>query len=332
MTGRSIMDRGRRRFLQFAGAAVAAPALIRPSFAQSYPVRPVRVVVPFAPGGITDVLARLIAEKWSEQLGRQFYVENVTGGSGNIGMGQAAKAAPDGYTVLTAFVSYVINPSLFAKVPYDPVRDFDPVGLAVTSTTVLIINPSVPADTVDELIALIRQSPGTYNYASAGAGTSSHLAGEQFRLSLNLDIVHIPYTGGAPAVASVVAGHTPIGFVAPNVAIPQIADNKVRALAVTSPARSQTMPDVPTMAEAGHPGIEGENWVGFVVPAGTPKNIIATLNGEIVKMLAQPDMKERLAMLGFEPIGDTPEEFAARIKSEVATWGKVIRDAGIKPM
>jgi tripartite-type tricarboxylate transporter receptor subunit TctC len=326
------MDRGRRRFLQFAGAVLATPALTPSALAQSYPTRPVRVVVPFAPGGITDVLARLIAEKWSEQLGKQFYVENVTGGSGNIGMGQAAKAAPDGYTVLTAFVSYVINPSLFAKVPYDPVRDFEPIGLAVTSTTVLLINPSVPANTVDELIKLIRQSPGTYNYASAGAGTSSHLAGEQFRLSLDLDIVHIPYTGGAPAVASVVAGHTPIGFVAPNVALPQLADNKVRALAVTSPTRSQTMPDVPTMAEAGHPGIEGENWVGFVAPAGTPKDIIATLNGEIVKMLAQPDMKERLAMLGFEPVGGTPDGFAARIKSEVATWGKVIREAGIKPM
>jgi tripartite-type tricarboxylate transporter receptor subunit TctC len=326
------MDRARRRFLQVAGAAVAAPALTGPSFAQSYPVRPVRVVVPFAPGGITDVLARLIAEKWSEQLGRQFYVENVTGGSGNIGMGQAAKAAPDGYNVLTAFVSYVINPSLFAKVPYDPVRDFDPVGLAVTSTTVLVVNPAVSANTVDELIALIRQSPGTYNYASAGAGTSSHLAGEQFRLSLDLDIVHIPYTGGAPAIASVVAGHTPVGFVAPNVAIPQLEDNKVRALAVTSPTRAQAMPDVPTMAEAGHPGIDGENWVGFVVPRGTPQDIIATLNREIVKMLAQPDMKERLAALGFEPVGGTPQEFAARIKSELATWGKVIREAGIKPM
>jgi tripartite-type tricarboxylate transporter receptor subunit TctC len=232
------MNRGRRRFLQFAGAIMAAPALVRGAQAQGYPARAVRVIVPFAPGGITDVLARLIAEKWSENLGKQFYVENVTGGSGNIGMGQAAKAAPDGYTILTAFVSYVVNPAMFAKVPYDPVRDFEPIGLAVTSTTVLVVNPQVPAKTVDELVALIRANPGKYNYASAGSGTSSHLAGEQFRLSLGLDIVHIPFTGGAPAIASVVAGHTPIGLVAPNVAIPQIPDGKVRALAVTSAARA----------------------------------------------------------------------------------------------
>jgi tripartite-type tricarboxylate transporter receptor subunit TctC len=326
------MNRGRRRFLQFAGAVVAAPALVRHAVAQTYPARPVRVVVPFAPGGITDVLARLIAEKWGENLGKNFYVENVTGGSGNIGMGQAAKAAPDGYTILTAFVSYAVNPALFAKVPYDPVRDFEPISLAVSSTTVLVVNPSVTANTVDELIALIRASPGTYNYASAGAGTTSHLAGEQLRLSLDLDIVHIPYGGGAPAIASVVAGHTPIGFVAPSVAIPQLQDGKVRAIAVTSAVRAQTLPDVPTMTEAGHPGIEGESWVGFVAPAGTPKDIITTLNREIVKILAQPDMKERLAMLGFDPIGSTPEQFAARIKSELATWARVIREAGIKPM
>jgi tripartite-type tricarboxylate transporter receptor subunit TctC len=326
------MNRARRRFLQFAGAVMAAPALVRRAAAQSYPTRPVRVVVPFAPGGITDVAARLIAEKWSEQLGRQFYVENITGGSGNIGMGQAAKAAPDGYTILTAFVSYAINPALFARVPYDAVRDFDPISLAITSTTALVVNPTVPAKTVDELIALIRANPGKYNYASAGSGTSSHLAGEQFRLSLDLDIVHIPYGGGAPAIASVVAGHTPIGFVAPNVAIPQLGDGKVRALAVTSAARAQTLPDVATMAEAGHPGIEGENWVGFVAPAGTPKDIIATLNRGIVRMLAEPDMKERLATLGFDPVGSTPDEFAARIRSQLATWSKVIHDAGIKPM
>ena len=326
------MNRARRRFLQVAGAVMAAPALVRGAQAQRYPARAVRVIVPFAPGGITDVLARLIAEKWSENLGKQFYVENVTGGSGNIGMGQAAKAAADGYTILTAFVSYVVNPALFAKVPYDPVRDFEPIGLAVTSTTVLVVNPQVPAKTIGELVALIRANPGKYNYASAGSGTSSHLAGEQLRLSLGLDIVHIPFTGGAPAIASVVAGHTPIGLVAPNVAIPQIQDGKVHALAVTSAGRAQTLPGVATLAESGHPGIEGDSWVGFVAPVGTPKDIVATLNREIVRILAQPDMKQRLATLGFETVGGTPDEFAARIKSELATWSKVIRAAGIKPM
>jgi tripartite-type tricarboxylate transporter receptor subunit TctC len=197
---------------------------------------------------------------------------------------------------------------------------------------VLVVNPQVPAKTVDELVALIRANPGKYNYASAGSGTSSHLAGEQFRLSLGLDIVHIPFTGGAPAIASVVAGHTPIGLVAPNVAIPQIQDGKVRALAVTSAARAQTLPDVATLAESGHLGIEGDSWVGFVAPAGTPKDIVATLNREIVHILAQPDMKQRLATLGFDPVGGTPDQFATRIKSELATWSKVIRAAGIKPM
>jgi len=326
------MDHGRRRFLQFAGAVMAAPALARRAAAQGYPARAVRVVVPFAPGGIADVVARLIAQKWSENLGEQFYVENLPGGSGNIAMGQAVRAAPDGYTILTAFVSFAINPALFVRVPYDPVRDFDPISLAVTSTTVLVVNPAVPARTVDALIALIRANPGKYNYASAGAGSTSHLVGEQLRLSLGLDIVHIPFNGGAPAIASVIAGHTPIGFVVPSVAVPQLQDGKVRALAVTSAARAQTMPDVATMAESGHPGIEGENWVGFVSPAGTPKDIVATLNREIVRILAQPDMKERLATLGFDPVGSTPGEFAARIKSELATWTKVIRAAGIKPL
>jgi tripartite-type tricarboxylate transporter receptor subunit TctC len=326
------MNPERRRFLQCAGAVLTSPALIGRAAAEGYPSRPVRVIVPFAPGGITDVVGRLIAEKWGEHLGKQFYVENLTGGASNIGMGQAAKAAPDGYTVLTAFVSYAVNPALFAKVPYNPLKDFDPVSLAVTSTTVLVVNPAVPARTVDELIALIRANPGKYNYASAGSGTTSHLAGEQFRLSLGLDVVHIPYSGGAPAIASVVAGHTPIGLVAPNVAIPQMQDGKVRALAITSAARTQTMPDVPTMAEAGHPGIEGESWVGFLVPAGTPKDVVATLNREIVRMLGKPDMKERLATLGFDPVGSTPEGFAARLKTELALWSKVISAADIKPM
>jgi len=326
------MNPERRRFLQFAGALVAVPALAVEAAAQAYPARPVRVIVPFAPGGITDVVARLIAEKWGEQLGKQFYVENLTGGSGNIGMGQGAKAAPDGYTILTAFVSYAINPALFAHVPYDPVKDFDPISLAVSSTTVLVVNPSVPAKTVDDLIALIRANPGKYNYASAGSGTTSHLVGEQLRISLNLDIVHIPYGGGAPAIASVVAGHTPIGLVAPNVALPQLQDGKVRALAVTSPTRTATLPDVPTMAEAGHPGIAGESWVGFVAPVGTPKDVIATLNSGIIRMLAEPEMKDRFATLGFDPVGSTPEGFATRLQSELALWSKVIHAADIKPM
>jgi tripartite-type tricarboxylate transporter receptor subunit TctC len=320
----------RRQFLRLAGASAAAPILARRALAQSFPARPVRVIVPFAPGGFTDVTARLIAGKIGEQLGRQVYVENLSGGSGNIGMGQAAKAAPDGYTMLAAFSSFVINPSLFDRVPYDPVKDFDPVSLAVTSSTVFAVNPALPVTTVAELIALIRASPGKFSYASAGTGTTSHLAGEQFRLALALDIVHVPFSGGAPSFASVVAGHTPVGFGSPTVAVPLIRDGRLRALAVTSKVRTQTLPDVPTMTEAGYPDIEGDTFVGFVVPARTPKEIIGVLNREIVKSMASPDMRERLAMLGNEPVGSTPEEFGKRIKAEIATWGRVIRAANIK--
>ena len=218
------------------------PFVAERASAQSYPARPVRVIVAYAPGGVTDVLTRLIVGKVGEQLGRQFYVENIPGGSGNIGMGQAAKAAPDGYTLLGAFAALAINPILFEKTPYDPVKDFEPISLAATSTTILVVNPTVPAKSVAELVALVRANPGKYSYSSAGIGTQSHLAGEQFRLSLGLDIVHVPFNGGSPAVAAVVAGHTPIGFATPTAAAPQIEDGKVRGLAVTSKQRSRALP------------------------------------------------------------------------------------------
>ncbi len=281
----------RRQFMQIAGAAAALPIFAPLGLAQGYPARPVRVIVPYAPGGVTDVVARLIAQKLSEHLGKQFFVENVPGASGNIGTAQAAKAAPDGYTVLVVFSSYVVNPTLFDKVPYDPYKDLDPVTLATTSTTVLVVNPSVPAQTVKELVALVRANPGKYSFASAGAGTQSHLAGEQFRLSLGLDLVHVPFNGGGPAIASVLAGHTPVGFNSPTASVQQIRDGKVRALGVTGERRSQSMPEVPTMGEGGYPDIKGDSWVGVLVPAGTPKDVVALLNREIAKILALPDMK-----------------------------------------
>jgi tripartite-type tricarboxylate transporter receptor subunit TctC len=320
----------RRQFLRYAAATAVAPAFVQRARALDYPTRPVRVIVPFAPGGLTDVTTRLIAGKVSERLGKQFYVENIAGGSGNVGMGQAAKAPADGYTVLTAYSSFVINPSMFDRVPYDPVNDFDPVSLAVTSTTVLAVNLSLPASTVGELVALVRANPGKFSYASAGTGTTSHLAGEQFRLSLGLDIVHVPFSGGAPSMAAVVAGHTPIGFTSPTAAVPLIRDGRVRALAVTSRTRTQTLPEVATMTEAGFPAIEGDSFVGFVVPTGTPKDIVALLNREIVKSMETADMRERQAMIGNDPLGSTAEEFGRRIKAEVAIWAKVIRAANIK--
>lgn len=321
----------RRTFLRLAGGAAAAPAVAAgDAFAQSYPARPVRVIVAYAPGGVTDVLTRLIVAKMGEQLGRQFYVENLPGGSGNIGMGQAAKAPPDGYTLLAAFAALAINPILFERTPYDPVKDFDPISLAAASTTILVVNPAVPVMSVDELVALIRANPGKYSYSSAGIGTQSHLAGEQFRLSFGLDIVHVPFNGGSPAISAVVAGHTPVGFATPTAAAPQIQDGKVRGLAVTSKRRSRALPEVATMTEAGHPDIEGDSWVGFLAPAGTPKDIVALLNREIVRAIAAPDINERLVTLGYDPVASTPEELGTQIKADIATWSRVIRAANIK--
>lgn len=320
------MNPDRRRLLTGALALAAAT----PARAQSaYPARPVRVIVTYSPGGQTDVVARLICGKMSEQTGRQFFVENIVGGAGNVGMGQAARAAPDGYTMLAAFSSYVINPSLFARIPYDPVADFEPVSLAVTSTLVFVVNPEVPVATIAELVALLRANPGKYSYASAGAGTSGHLAGEQFRLAAAPDLVHVPFGGGAPAMASVVAGHTPIGVGAPTAVAPLIADGKLRPLAVTARMRTEGLPGVPTLAESGYPGIEGDSFVGFVVPAGTPRDVIAILNQEIVRSLATGDMKERQAALGNDIVASTPEEFGQRIRAELALWSKVIKAAGI---
>jgi len=321
----------RRTFLHLAAGAVGLPVVPRIAFAQAYPTRPVRAVVAFAPGGTTDTFARVMAQKLTDQFGKQFYVENIAGATGNIGTAQVAKAPPDGYTILFAFSSHVVNPTLFARVPYDPIKDFEPVTLAVASTTVLTVNPSVPAKTVKELVELIKTNPGKYSFGSAGAGTQAHLAGELFRLSLGLDLVHVPFGGGGPAVAAVVAGHTPISFVSPQAAMQHVREGTVRALAVTSKTRSQIFPDVPTMTEAGYPQIEGDGWVGMLVPAGTPAEIIAVLYRESSKILAQPDMKERLAALGYDVVASTPKEFATRIAAEIEMWAKVIRAANIKP-
>jgi tripartite-type tricarboxylate transporter receptor subunit TctC len=321
----------RRRFLQLAAALPATLQLSAlETWAQGYPTRQVRMIVGFAAGGPTDVFARLIAQKLSDSLGKQFYVDNIVGGTGNVATGQAARAAPDGHTVLIAFSSYVVNPTLFDKVPYDPHKDFDPVTLAVSSTTVLSVNPSVPAHSVKELVDVIRAGSGKYSYATGGAGSQTHLAGEQFRLALGLDLVHVPFNGGGPAIAAVVAGHTPIGFNALTPAVPQIKDGKLRALAVTSKTRSGILPEVPTMTEAGYPDIAGDSWVGVLVPAGTPREIITLLHREIAAIIALPDMKQRLATLGFEPVVNTPEEFTKQIAIEIEKWGKVIRAANIK--
>jgi len=321
----------RRQFLHLAAGAAAAQAVSRVARAQAYPTRSVRMIVPFAPGGPTDVAARIMAQKLSEQLGKQFYVENMAGASGNIGTGQAARAAPDGYTLLIAVNSHIINPTLFERVPYDPYNDFEPITLALAFASVLAVNPSLPVNTVKELVALIKSNSGKYSFASPGTGTPSHLLGEQFRMTLGLDLVHVPFGGSGPAMTSVAAGHTPIGFAALASAAPYAKDGKLRALALMSKARSETLPEVPTIAEAGYPGLDGDGWIGVLAPAGTPIEIVNLLNQEIVKILVQPTMSERLGSIGFGQVASTPQEFARQMQAESEKWKKVILAAGLKP-
>jgi tripartite-type tricarboxylate transporter receptor subunit TctC len=325
------MEIPRRQFLHLAADAAALPAISRIARAQAYPMRPVRIIVPFAAGGPTDVFARLAAKRLSERLGKQFYVDNIPGAGANIGTGQAAKAAPDGHTMLITTSSFVINPSFFDKVPYDPYRDFEPVTLAVDSTNVLMVNSSAPVTTVRELVALIRANPGKYSFASPGAGQATHLAEESLRLSLGLDVVLVPYNGGGPATAALVAGHNPIGIAALAPAAPHIQAGTLRVLAVMSKTRSESLPAVPTIAEAGYPEVKGDSWLGVFMPAGTPKQIISLVNREIAIFVTLTDIKGRLAALGFEPVVNTPEEFADRIKEDFEAWGKLIRAAHLKP-
>jgi tripartite-type tricarboxylate transporter receptor subunit TctC len=321
----------RRHFLRLATGVAALPALPRVLLAQAYPARPVRMIVPFAPGGPVDVCARMVAQRLSERLGNQFYVENIPGASGNIGAAQAAKARPDGYTILVNVNNQVINPSLFSKVPYDPFRDFDSVTLIVSFASAFSVNPSVPAKSVRELADLVRANPGKYSFASAGLGTPSHLLGEQFRMAQGLDMVHVPYGGSGPAVVSAVAGHTPIAFAGLSAAAPQALDGKLRVLAVMSNHRAEGFPDAPTIAEAGYPGMDGDGWIGMFVPAGTPKDIISLLHGEVAGMTSVAAVKEQLATLGLDPVANTPEQFDAQLRLEVDKWSKIIRAANIRP-
>lgn len=311
-------------------AALAGFALgTMPGAAAGYPDHPVKIIVPFAPAGPTDVMARLIAQKLSESLKQQFFVENHPGAGGNIGMTQVAHSAPDGYTILVASSSYVVNPSLYAKNPFDPFKDFAPVTLAAASPNILIVNSDFPVKSVKELVDLIKKNPGKYNYAMPGTGTTPHLAGELFKLSFKLDLTTVPFNGAGPAIQSAVAGHTPIAFTALPPTAPQVQAGRLRGLAVTSKKRSSALPDVPTMAEAGISGQESETMQGILVPAGTPKEVVNLLNREIVKVMSLPDVKEKCAQLGFDPVADKPDEFAAYIKKEVDKWGKVIKDAKI---
>jgi tripartite-type tricarboxylate transporter receptor subunit TctC len=310
-------------------AALSAAIGLSPASAAGYPDHPVKVIVPFAAGGPTDVMARLIAQKLSESLKQQFYVENRPGAGGNIGMAEAGRAAPDGYTLLVASSSFVVNPSLYAKNPYDPFKDFSPVTLAAASPNILVVNASFPAKTVKELIEVLRKEPGKYTIANPGIGTTPQLAAELFKLDLKLDATSVPFGGAGPAIQSAVAGHTPIAFTALPPTSPQVKAGTLRGLAVTSAKRSAALPDVPTLAEAGLKDQESETMQGIFLPAKAPKALVDQLNKEIVKVMSMQDVKDKCATLGFDPVADTPEEFTAYIKKEVEKWAKVIKDAKI---
>jgi tripartite-type tricarboxylate transporter receptor subunit TctC len=294
-----------------------------------YPDRPVKIIVPFAAAGPTDVVARLIAQKLSEKYGHQFYIENMTGAGGNLGMGAAAKAAPDGYTILFVSSSFTVNPSLYAKPPYDAEKDFAPVTKAAGSPNGLFVHPDIPARSVKELVELIRANPGKYTFASPGIGTTPHLSSELFKLTFGLDFALAPFPGGGPSIQSVVAGHTPMCFQAIPPATALIKDGKLRALAVTAATRSPALPDVPTLDELGIKDQEAETMQGVLVPAGTPQPIVDLLQSEIARIIALPEVKDKLLAIGLEPSGMSQAAFAAYIKADIAKWKKVIEDAKI---
>ena len=317
----------------FARLVIALTALAgtAAASAQTYPDRPVKVVVGFAAGGPTDVIARIVSDKLSAKFGKQFYVVNQPGAGSNTATGMVATAAPDGYTLLVVSTGFLVNPSLFAKVPYDPVKDFAPISIVAVSPNVVSVHPSVPAKTMKELIEVIKANPGKYSFAAPGVGSTPHLSGEIFRIANDLDLPTVQFTGAAPAIQATVGGHTPIAFSALPPAAPQIQQGLLRGLAVTAEKRSAALPEVPTMAEAGIQGQEAYTLTGILAPAGTAPAIIDQLHQEIVSLVALPEVQKRLDELGFQVVANSPPEFAARIKTEMVKWAQVIRDAKIKP-
>jgi tripartite-type tricarboxylate transporter receptor subunit TctC len=324
------MNLARRDVLRLAALTGAGLAVPGNAFTRTWPERPARIVVPFAPGGI-DLVFRLFGQALSTQLGQQFYIENAPGAGGNIGTGRVKQAPADGYALLGTGPGFIINAALNDKLPYDALGDFNPVTVAATTTLVLLINPSVGVGSLKDLVELVKANPGKYSYASAGVGTLPHLTGELLKQSIGLDIVHVPYNSAGQVMGSVIAGHTPMCLAASGPAAGSIREGKVRALAVASTTRWQGLPEVPTTAEAGYPGVECEVWCGLLAPAGTPREVVTLLHRETANALVVPEVKERLAALGYVGSAITPEQFGEQLRAELARWTKVIRTAGIKP-
>ena len=314
------------RFALLMIGALGAPALL----AQSYPAKPVRLVVPYPPGGGTDIIGRVVAQKLSDAFGQQVVVDNRGGAGGVIGTEIVARSLPDGYTLLMAPTSHVINPSIYSKLPYDTVKDFAPITLAASAAIVLATHPSIPVKSVKELIAYAKMKPGELNFGSAGNGTVFHLTGELFKRQAGIEMVHVPFKGGGPTVAALAGGQISAAFETMLALAPHIKSGKVRGLAITSTQRSTVMPDLPTTVELGFPGIVAENSYGFYAPAGTPRVIVMKVNEEIVKSLKQAEVKERFQGLGTEVIGTTPEELGDYVRKELAKWSKTAKEAGAR--
>ena len=301
-----------------------------PVLAQSYPVKPIRLVLPYPPGGGTDVIARPLAQKLTEQLGQQVIVDNRGGAGGNIGMEFVAKSPADGYTLLFALTAqYAVNPSLYPKLPYDPVRDYAPISLLANAPYLLVVHPALPAKSVAELVALVKARPGQLSYSSSGNGSGAHLAGEMLRSLARVEIVHVPYKGAGPAMPDLIAGQVQLSFITYTAAGPHIKTGRLRALGVTTAKRSPTLPDLPAIGET-VAGYDSAVWYGFAAPAGTPPEIVSKLNAEVLRVLAAPDFRSRITLEAVSPIGSTPEEFGSFMRSEIVRWAKVVRDSGAK--
>ncbi len=296
---------------------------------QAYPTKPVRMIAASSPGSAVDIVARIVAQKLGEQLGQQVIVDNRAGAGGNLGAELAAKAAPDGYTLFMGTPAHAINTGLYRKLNYDLIRDFAPVTQVTSGQYVVVVHPSLPAKSIRELIALARAKPGQLNYASAGSGNATHLAGELFASATRIKLVHVPYKGSGPAVTDLVGGQVQLMFANLVAALPQVKTGRIRALAVTGQTRAAAAPELPTVIEAGVPGYVVTSWFGVLVPVATPRELIMKLNAELARTMSAPDVRDRLAADGAEPTTGTPEQFGAFLRAEITQWTKVVKDAGI---
>ncbi|MBI2225673.1 MAG: tripartite tricarboxylate transporter substrate binding protein [Betaproteobacteria bacterium] len=324
------MRRSYRRFVQVVSAVALLAAAGGHAFAQGYPTGPIRMIVPFSAGGGVDTMGRILGQKLTDSIGKSIVIDNRGGANGNIGTGIAAKAPNNGYTLLLTGAGIVTNPSLYSKVPFDPVKDFDPISLLALAPNILVVHPSVPVKSVAQLVALAKARPGEVHYSSAGSGSTPHLAAELFKIMAKVDLLHVPYKGSGPALIGVLSGEVSIMFPAAIFAVPHVTAGRLRALAVTSVSRLPVTPELPTIAESGPKGYESSQWYGVLAPTGTADDILNLLNSHIVKIMQAADMKQQLINAGSVAVGSTREEFAAHIRAEIVKWAKVIKESGAR--